>query len=77
MGIIYKNGISYGGGSSGGGESDYSNLDNKPSLNGVTLIEGQTIEDLGLVNDTTTYMDEDGAVAVGVVSTTQIQALFN
>lgn len=77
MGVIYKNDISYGGGSSGSGSSDYSDLTNKPSLNGVSLAEGQTTEDLGLVNDITTYMAADGSIAIGLVSDDQINALFN
>ena len=78
MGVIYKNDISYGGGSSGGsGSSDYSDLTNKPTLNGVSLASGQTTEDLGLVNDTTTYMEADGSIAIGLVSNDQIDALFN
>ena len=77
MGVIYKNGISYGGGTSGEGASDYTELTSKPSLNGITLAEGQSVEDLGLVNDTTTYMEADGSIAVGIISAAQIQALFN
>jgi len=77
MGVIMKNGISYGGGSGGSGTSDYDGLSNKPTLNGVVLTEGQQPDDLGLVDGTTTYMDDNGAIAVGVISNAQIQALFN
>ena len=34
---------------SGGGSSDYADLTNKPSINGVTLAGNKTAEDLGLV----------------------------
>jgi len=30
-------------------ESDYNNLDNKPSINGITLQDNKTTEDLGIV----------------------------
>lgn len=73
-GAIYLNGIRY---ASGGGSSNYSELINKPTINGVTLAEGQTPNDLGLVNNDTTYMDSNGAVAVGVITNAQIAALFN
>lgn len=77
MGAIYLNGIRYaGGGSGGGGASSYNELTNKPTLNGVTLAMGQDSEDLGLVNNDTTYMDANGAVAVSVISNAQISALF-
>ena len=35
-----------GGGGSGGGTSDYEELDNKPSINGVTLVGNKTAKDL-------------------------------
>ena len=37
-----------GGGGSGGGTSDYEDLENKPTINGVTLVEGLVTEDLNL-----------------------------
>lgn len=36
------------GGGSGGGTSDYEDLENKPTINGVTLVEGLVTEDLNL-----------------------------
>ena len=77
MGVIYKNGISYGGGGSEGAATDYTALSNKPTLNGVTLASGQSTSDLGLSDGQTTYVDDNGAIAVGVISTADIQALFN
>jgi hypothetical protein len=78
MGVIYKNGIAYGGGSSGGGAaSDYTTLTNKPTLNGVTLAKDQTTADLKLSDGTTTYINDDNEIAVGMISNAQIQALFN
>ena len=41
--------------SGGGGTSDYSQLTNKPSINGVTLSGNKTSEDLGLASKT--YVD--------------------
>lgn len=35
----------------GGGTTDYNYLDNKPSINGVTLIGNKTTEDLGIVSE--------------------------
>lgn len=37
-----------GGGGSGGGTSDYEDLENKPTINGVTLVKGLVTEDLNL-----------------------------
>lgn len=54
MGKIYKNGVSYCGGSGGsGGTSDYTELTNKPQINGVTLNGNKTLEQLGLEVDDT------------------------
>jgi hypothetical protein len=36
-----------------GGTTDYNYLDNKPSINGVTLIGNKTTEDLGIVSEET------------------------
>ena len=47
MGVIYKNGISYGGGG-GSGATDYEALDNKPSINNVTLVGNKTAAELGI-----------------------------
>lgn len=46
MGVIIKNGISY-----GGYISDYDNLKNKPSINSVELSGNKTASQLGLVNE--------------------------
>lgn len=37
-----------GGGSSEGGTTDYNKLENKPSINGVTLSQNKTLKDLGI-----------------------------
>ena len=42
------------GGGGGGGTSDYSQLSNKPSINGSTLIGNKTSADLGLADEYTT-----------------------
>lgn len=62
MGKIIKNGIPYTGGGSGGGggSSDYTELTNKPTLNGVTLAKGQTTGDLGLEDDETIKVNANG-----------------
>ena len=62
MGTIYKNGIPYSGGGSGGGggSSDYTELTNKPTLNGVTLAKGQTTGDLNLEDNSTIKVDANG-----------------
>ena len=52
MGTILKNGISYSGSGSGsGGASSYTELTDKPSINGVTLSGNKTTSDLGIVSD--------------------------
>lgn len=77
MGVIYKNGISYGGGGSGsGGTDDYEELTNKPSINGVSLIDGLTTDDLDLVDDDAVYVDDNGKISVHVSTSEDINALF-
>ena len=77
MCVIFKNGIAYNGsGGSGGDTSDYTNLMNKPRINGVVLAGNKTPEDLNLADGTTIYVNENNAMAVGVISYNQIQALF-
>lgn len=76
MGVIYLNGIAYGGGGSGG-TSDYEELTNKPSLNGVPLAQGQTLSDLEIADGITTYINEDNKLAIPIITTNQIQSLFN
>ena len=51
MGKIYKNGIPYSGGGSSGGTSDYTELSNKPQVNGTTLSGNKTSAQLGLVDE--------------------------
>lgn len=79
MGVIYLHGVAYGKGSGGGGggTSDYNELTNKPRINNITLNGNKTTENLGLVNDVTTYMESDGSIAIGMVSNDQINNLFN
>ena len=77
MGVIYKNGISYGGGgSSSGGTSDYNELTNKPKINNVTLSGNKTTADLGLADASTIYVNDNDKLAVGIISNEQIQNLF-
>jgi len=78
MGVIYKSGIPYsGGGGSGSGTSDYSELANKPKINDVTLSGDKTTSDLGLVDGSTIYVDDNDKMAVGVISDAAIQSLFS
>lgn len=77
MGVIFKNGISYGGGSSGGGSSSYIDLTNKPKINNVTLVGNKTTADLGLADASTIYINDNDELAVGVISANQIANLFN
>ena len=46
-----------GGGGGGGGTSDYTDLDNKPQINSVTLTGNKTGEDLGLLTNKATGTD--------------------
>jgi hypothetical protein len=63
-----------GAGGGGGGTSDYEELENKPSINGVTLEGELTTEDLGInipiesisVNGTEVTPDEDKNVDLDV-----------
>ena len=48
MGKIMLNGIPYAGSGSGGGTSNYNELSNKPSINGIPLVGNKTSEDLGI-----------------------------
>ena len=74
MGVIYKNGVSYGG---GGGSGDYEDITNKPQINGNTLEGNLTAADLGLADDNTLSVNEDGELAVVVIDNNAIQSLFN
>lgn len=78
MGVIYLNGIAYGGGGGGsGGTSDYNELTNKPKINNVALSGDKTTTDLNLVDGETIYINEHEQMGVGVISNNQIEALFN
>ena len=46
-----KNKISQGGGSGGSGTSDYTDLDNKPQINGVTLTGNKSLSQLGIQSE--------------------------
>lgn len=51
MGLIFSNSIIIGGnigGGGGGGTTDYNDLTNKPSINGVTLQGALTSDDLSI-----------------------------
>lgn len=77
MGVIYLNGVSYAGGGGGGGTVNYNSLTDKPTLNGVTLVEGQTTADLGITDDSTTFIDDNNHIAVRIIDNDAIQNLFN
>lgn len=51
-------------GGGGGGTSDYSQLTNKPSINGVTLSGNKTSEDLGISN--VLYIDVTSQITTGI-----------
>ena len=71
--VTYSNGTSVDAGSV---VPDYEQLQNLPEINGVQLTGDKSIEDLGLVNNDTTYMDNGGAVAISCITSEQIAALF-
>lgn len=78
MGVIYLNGIAYGGGSGGGGGSkDYNELANKPTVNNVALFGNRTTTDLDLVDGETIFVNSNEKMGVGVISDSQINDLFN
>lgn len=78
MGVIYKNGIAYGGGGgSEGGTSDYADLTNKPRINNVVLTGNKTIADLRLADGSTIYINDDNQIAIGIISDNAIDDLFN
>ena len=78
MGVIFKNGISYsGGGENSGGTSNYAELINKPRVNGVALVGNKSSSDLKLNDGATIYINDDNEMAVGVISSNQIDSLFN
>jgi len=79
MGVIYLNGIAYGGGSGGGGggSKDYNELVNKPTINNVVLFGNRTTTDLDLVDGDTIFVNSNEKMGVGVISNSQINALFN
>lgn len=54
MGKIVKSGVEYSG-SGGSGTNDYTDLINKPQINGMTLVGNKTMGDLGFNNYTMTY----------------------
>ena len=56
--VINGNVISATGGGGGGGTDNYEALDNKPQINGVTLIGNKTFQDLGLNFPTKTVWHE-------------------
>lgn len=68
MGVIYKNGISYGGGkSSSGGTTDYEDLENQPKINNITLIGNKTAAELG-IDSKPTYDAEHTTLVFGSTS---------
>lgn len=79
MGVIYLNGISYAGGGSGGGggTTDYNELTNKPTINGVILAKGMTTDDWDLVDGNTVYIDANGKIAAYTCTQQDISDLFS
>lgn len=76
MGVIYLNGIAYGGGGSSG-TSDYNELTNKPKINNISLSGNKTTTDLKLVDGETIYINQNEQMEIGVISNTQIENLFH
>ena len=52
-------------GGGGGGTSDYSQLSNKPSINGVTLSGNKTSSDLGIGGITRTLLNQNPVTSIG------------
>ena len=75
MGVIYKNGIAYGGTPRVEAIS-YEDLDNKPKINNIPLTGDVTTSDLGLADGSTIFVNEDDQLEVGIISNSQIEALF-
>lgn len=66
-----------GGGSGSGGTDDYEDLINKPKINGITLNGDLDPDDLGLADNDSLYVNDDGEIAVGIISDDTILALFS
>lgn len=65
MGVIYKDGIPYGGSSASiEGTSDYVELSNKPSINNVTLAGDKTVGELDIVDNETITVDANNKLAL-------------
>ena len=71
--VVLKNA----GAGSGSASGNYNALTHKPQINGVELIGDKDPTDLGLSDANTTYVNDDGAIAVGMISNDQIASLFN
>lgn len=54
------------GGGGGGGTSDYSQLSNKPSINGVTLTGNKTSADLNISSGGITFVDKIADITTGI-----------
>lgn len=63
-----------GGGGGGGGTSDYTDLTNKPSIEGVTLVDDKAFPDLGLFIDVGEQYPQSDDYAL---TTLEINALWN
>lgn len=50
-------------GGGGGGTSNYSDLTNKPSINGVTLVGDKTPQDLGITGTDANYVHNQGTAS--------------
>lgn len=76
MGVIYLNGIAYGGGGGSSGTNDYNELKNKPKINNVSLSGDKTTTDLNLVDGETIYINANEKMEVGIISNNAIEDLF-
>lgn len=65
-------------GGGGGGTSDYIKLENKPQINGVTLIGNKTNEDLGInIPDVSNFIDKDVNDLTNYTSTEDMNDLLD
>lgn len=76
MGVIYKNGIAYGGTPRVEPTVSYDDLENKPRINNIPLTEDITTSDLDLVDGSTIFVNEDDQLSISIISNNQIEALF-
>lgn len=58
-----------------GGTTDYNELDNKPSINNIELINNKTLEELGVRDLVIQILKEYGLISDGPLTPEEIQAL--